>query len=54
MLDLVLGALPSDRQNVLFSATLLDDPQGGIAQDLKEPFRYSVRHGVPLNPVWVR
>ena len=43
ILDIILAALPDDRQNLLFSATLLTEPQGTIAQQLDpNPFRYSV------------
>eukprot|EP00730_Choanoeca_flexa_P006159 TRINITY_DN12096_c0_g4_i1.p1 TRINITY_DN12096_c0_g4~~TRINITY_DN12096_c0_g4_i1.p1 ORF type:complete len:470 (+),score=141.31 TRINITY_DN12096_c0_g4_i1:52-1461(+) len=41
-MDVIYNALPEDRQNLLFSATLLTEPQGTIAQQLDEdPFKYS-------------
>lgn len=42
-LDVILGALPEDRQNLLFSATMLSEPCGTIASQLHDPiFRYEV------------
>lgn len=42
-LNVILGALPAQRQNLLFSATLLHEPQGRIAAQLRQPlFRFAV------------
>ncbi|EDQ87002.1 uncharacterized protein MONBRDRAFT_35244 [Monosiga brevicollis MX1] len=41
-LDVILDALPEERQNLLFSATLLEEPSGKISQQLhRDLFRYS-------------
>ncbi|EGD72153.1 hypothetical protein PTSG_00174 [Salpingoeca rosetta] len=48
-LTTIYNALPPERQNLLFSATLLDEPAGPIAHQLHQPlYRFAVRHTAVL------